>query len=108
LEAFGRPIDFAYLDAGASSMETYEQFMHVLQWKCEPALIIIDDTFDVRNASKGLLVMPVAKLMGFPVASLMERMGIIGCGLDLAELEKLLPPEAKFNVNKNLDPGSWR
>jgi Methyltransferase domain len=108
LEAFGRPIDFAYLDAGNSALETYEQFLRVLQWKCEPALIVIDDTFEKRNASKGLMVMPVAKMMKFSVASLMDRMGLIGCGLDLTELAGLLPEAAKFNVDKNLDPGSWR
>lgn len=108
LEAFGRPIDFAYLDAGNSALETYHQFMYVLQWKCEPAIVIVDDTFDKRHASKGLLVMPIAKQMGFSIGSLMNRMGVIGCGLDLKELKLLLPPEANFDDDPNLDPGSWR
>jgi hypothetical protein len=51
--------------------------------------------------------MPVAKLMGFSIASLMDRMGVIGCGINLEELENLLPPESKFQMDPVLDPGVW-
>lgn len=107
LDCFGSPIDFAYLDAGASPTETLEQFMQVLKWKCEPTLIVIDDTFDLKNASKGLMVMPIARQMGFQTASLMGRMGLIACGADLQELLTEFPEAARFTLEPSLDPSTW-
>lgn len=108
LEAFGAPIDFAYLDAGASATETLEQFMQVLKWRCEPTLIVIDDQFDKRNASKGLLAMPIARQMGFQTASLMNRMGLISLGVEMASLAVEFPREANFVLEPSLDPKSWQ
>jgi predicted O-methyltransferase YrrM len=80
LEHFCLPIDFAYLDAGADPVQNLLQFRRVQKWMREPGLVVIDDVYDVRNANKGLVTVPFARLEGLKDWKLLDRMAVIAFG----------------------------
>jgi len=88
LEHFALPIDFCYLDAGASPVENLSQYRRAEKWMREPGLIVIDDVFDPRNANRGLVTVPYARMEGKKVASLGGRQALISFGADDIKLPK--------------------
>jgi predicted O-methyltransferase YrrM len=82
LEHFNLPIDFAYLDAGANPLQNLSQYRRVEKWMRPPGLIVIDDVFDPRNANRGLVTVPYARLEKKKVANLNGRQALISFGMD--------------------------
>lgn len=80
LEHFCLPLDFAYLDAGADPFQNLAQFRRVQRWMRPPGFVVIDDVYDPRNADRGLVTVPFARLEGLPTAMLADRMAVIAFG----------------------------
>lgn len=82
LEHFCQPIDFVYLDAGASPVQNLAQYRRAEKWLRQPAIVLIDDVFDPRNADRGLVTVPYARLEGHRVACIEGRQALISFGVD--------------------------
>jgi hypothetical protein len=89
LEHFPRPqdtthelIDLCYLDAGADPFANLAQYRYAEKWLRSPGAIVIDDVFDARNADRGLLTVPVARMEGRKVACIEGRLALISFGVD--------------------------
>jgi predicted O-methyltransferase YrrM len=82
LEHWSAPIDFCYLDAGADPVANLAQYRHACTWLRSPGAIVIDDVFDPRNANRGLVTVPFARLEGRKVACLDGRQALISFGVD--------------------------
>lgn len=82
LQHFLAPIDVCYLDAGASPIENLAQYRRAAKWLRSPGAIVIDDVFDPRNADRGLVTVPYARLEGHRVACLAGRQALISFGVD--------------------------
>jgi len=89
LQHFPRPgdttrelIDFCYLDAGADPFQNLAQYRHASKWLRHPAMVLIDDVFDERNADRGLVTVPYARLEGRKVACIEGRQALISFGVD--------------------------
>jgi Methyltransferase domain len=80
LQHFNKPIDFCYLDAGADVVENLKQFRHAQKWMDVPGFVVIDDVYDRRNADRGLVTVPFARLEGYTVARVANRMAAIAFG----------------------------
>jgi len=82
LEHFCQPIDLCYLDAGASPVENLSQYRRAEKWLRPPGMMVIDDVFDPRNADRGLVTVPYARLEGHKVACIAGRLALISFGVD--------------------------
>jgi len=82
LQHFCQPIDVCYLDAGADPVENLRQYRHAEKWLRPPGLVVIDDVFDPRNADRGLVTVPYARLEGHRVACVDGRLALISFGVD--------------------------
>lgn len=82
LEHFNQLLDVCYLDAGASPVANLAQYRRAEKWMRAPGAIIIDDVFDPRNADRGLVTVPYARLDGRRVACLDARQALISFGID--------------------------
>lgn len=82
LEHFRLPIDVCYLDAGADPIENLEQYRLAEKWMRDPGIIIIDDVFDPKNADRGLVTVPYARMEGRKVACLDGRQALILFGFN--------------------------
>lgn len=82
LQHFAAPIDVVYLDAGADPVANLAQYRHACTWLRTPGAVLIDDVFDRRNADRGLVTVPYARLEGRRVACLHGRHALISFGLD--------------------------
>jgi predicted O-methyltransferase YrrM len=82
LEHFNAPIDLCYLDAGADPFQNLAQYRYAAKWLRAPGMIVIDDVFDPRNANRGLLTVPVARMEGRKVACIEGRLALISFGVD--------------------------
>lgn len=82
LEHFCRPIDVCYLDAGASPVDNLSQYRRAEKWLRAPGMVVIDDVFDARNADRGLVTVPYARLEGRKVANVAGRLALISFGVD--------------------------
>jgi hypothetical protein len=82
LEHFCQPIDLCYLDAGASPVANLSQYRRAEKWLRPPGMIVIDDVFDPRNADRGLVTVPYARLEGRKVACVDGRLALISFGVD--------------------------
>jgi len=82
LQHFRSPIDFCYLDAGADPCANLAQYRYATKWLRAPGMIVIDDVFDPRNADRGLVTVPYARLEGRQVANLGGRLALISFGVD--------------------------
>jgi predicted O-methyltransferase YrrM len=100
LEHFGEPIDFAYLDSCADPEHNLHEFRRVQKYMRSPGLAVIDDTFDTRTACKGLLTMPIAKLQGFDIGAIANRLGVTSFGIPPKLLEENI---SDFTRNPDLD-----
>jgi predicted O-methyltransferase YrrM len=86
LEHFLEPIDFAYVDSADDPIQNLLQFRRLQKWMRQPALIVLDDVYDPRNANKGLLTVPIAKMEGLKECKMLNRMSVIAFGEDARQL----------------------
>ena len=82
LEHFCQPIDLCYLDAGADPVANLSQYRRAEKWLRPPGMVVIDDVFDPRNADRGLVTVPYARLEGHKVACVDGRLALISFGVD--------------------------
>jgi predicted O-methyltransferase YrrM len=82
MEHFNGPIDLCYLDAGADPFQNLAQYRYAAKWLRSPGMIVIDDVFDARNADRGLLTVPVARMEGRKIACVEGRLALISFGVD--------------------------
>jgi predicted O-methyltransferase YrrM len=90
LEHFCQPIDVCYLDAGADPVANLSQYRRAEKWLRAPGMVVIDDVFDPRNADRGLVTVPYARLEGRKVACIDGRLALISFGVD----DYPLPPNS--------------
>ena len=96
LEHFCQPIDLCYLDAGVDPVANLSQYRRAEKWLRAPGMVVIDDVFDPRNADRGLVTVPYARLEGRKVACIDGRLALISFGVDdypLPANSYWLPPE---------------
>lgn len=95
LEHFCLPIDFCYLDAGADPFQNLAQYRYAKKWLRKPGAIMIDDVFDPRNADRGLVTVPYAKLEGDVVLTVANRQALIPMGFQPEDLTSLFYGERR-------------